>query len=647
MGGRDLWASGGPCATVQRAHPRTFKRKPGHLRAMVKWVPTFVMVLAIMSPLPLFMTPTPAEVDVNLDWVGWEAPLLSRGSPGDVIYVVDISDVPDGERITYKSLQGLVNRKAGEIYLIHNEKDLFWLEKLRSTYNVTTRWLAPGAFIERYRDVPRGLVVIDPAKEATVNLATTIAGVERFLIVHPSRVDRFREILGKDLWVLDLRDPPWGDLEGMHLYRKAFEAYFARCSQRFIAFLPPDVHYARDLAVSQAAFTLYQVPGPFSNPLEWEGLKTVLRDTPYTHAILGSIEPYIGAEEDFAIREFSIHGKYFVPVARVPNLSILSTFEPTRDLDVGRSAPDVSVEPRHYVCIGVEDGDNLAFLQDRMVDLWLRPDRETVPMAWTLPPYARDLAPLFVDYYLSSTPGYDTFFMAPSGSGLAFPDFMPDGARDRLMDLTREHALEMNASFAWVLNSYRTYEVRYTEDLLERYVDIGLRGLVLDYDDMPWHEQYRIVGARERHAPVIRSTQLWRDIDNLRAKLEVHRDAYDERPLFTFLAYNPWSGDLDDLVDLLDDLGCEVVDIATFFALMERASIGDARRTVDTLRSIPTSALVPMFADGADDLLDDATANGTSNAYLAWRARQRAEAGIGVALAVLVLVMAGAAAVLL
>ncbi|MCI0497965.1 MAG: hypothetical protein L0Z54_06720, partial [Thermoplasmata archaeon] len=606
---------------------------------MVRWFTAVVVVLAIASPVPMFLEPPPGGVDVDLDRLGWTAPLLDKRPHSDVIYVSDISDLEAGRKLTYLSLQGLANRVLAEVYLINSDKDVFWLEELQETQGVAVVRLSPEALARRYADLPRGIVVVDPDREETVNVATTVAGVEGMVIAYPSQVETVRSLMG-DLAVIDLRQSPWRDLAGMDLYRRAFDRYFSRCHQRFVGFMPPANLYARDLMVQQGAFVLYQVPGPFSNPLEWSALKGILADTPHTHALLGAVEPYIGAEEDFAIREFSLHGKYFVPCALVPNLSLLSCFEGTERVDLGVAEPTVTLERKHYVCVGMEDGDNLAFLHDRMVDHWLQPERGTFPVAWTVPPYVRELAPLYMDHYLRDASGMDTFVLAPSGAGLAFPDFLPDGALDRFMELTTAHALDMNVTFAWALNSYRTYEVRWSDGLLERYVDMRIRGLLLDYDDMPWHHQYRIVGDAEHSAPVVRSTQLWRDTDNLRAKLDVAREAFDERPFFTFLAFNPWAADLGELLDILEDLECEVVDMATFFALIELAAFDEAERTVRALRGIPTSALVPSLADGAEDMLD--ADGGDADAYRAWRARERAEAGIGVALSILLLLVAAA-----
>jgi len=423
----------------------------------------------------------------------------------------------------------------------------------------------------------------------------------------------------------------------MSIYTYAYDRYFSLCNQRFMGFYPDWIDYGRDLLIANSAFAFYAIPGPFSDPFAWEEMRGILRATPHTHALVGSIEPYIAAEEDFAVRDFSLHGKYFIPCSRVPNLSILSTFPQREDVDMGLSPrEDLTLERKHYITVGVEDGDNIAFLHDRMAKAWLSSGRGDYPLTWSIPPYLDEFAPPFLDYYYSTRSESDSFMMAPSGAGLVFPDYLPDSAYYSFMEITEESADAMNFSFIWVLNGYRTYEVKYTDGMLADYAEMGFQGIVLDYDDMPWHDQYIIAGDREANAPAVRSTQLWQSSENLQAKMDVTLDAYPERPLFTFLAYNPWSMSLTDLGDILDGMDVEVVDMATFFGLIRLASFEDAERAIDTFASVPTSIFFTTHMNSAEDRLEKAGEDG--NAYGAWRARKTAEAGLGLSLALFLVI---------
>jgi hypothetical protein len=606
---------------------------------MVRRTLTVAVVLALLCPLPLFISPGPGEISVSLDTGGWGTNLLSPPGLSMNVTVVETQDLSDGEKLTYISLQGLRNKREGSVYLIQTEMDRFWLSVLVEQYGIRPFYREPAEFARESAGIPLGFVVVDPEKKETVNVATTISGLMNYVIVYPSKVERFKEVFGH-LPIIDLRLSPWKERTGMAVYTYAFNEYFSDCNVRFMGFFPEWIDFGRDLLIANSVFAFYATPGPFSDPFAWEELRGILRVTPHTHALVGSIEPYIAAEEDFAIRDFSVHGKYFIPTSRVPNLSILSTFPQTEDVDMGEGADgEVVLENKHYVAIGVEDGDNIAFLHDRMAKGWLSSERGELPLTWSISPYAGEFAPPFLDYYYSTKSSKDAFMMAPSGAGLVFPGFLPEGALDRYMQLTEGYVDDLNFSFAWVLNSYRTYEVDYSDELLDRYARMGFQGLVLDYDDMPWHDQYVIAGDRDDNAPAVRSTQLWESVDNLQAKMDVAKDAYPERPLFTMLAYNPWSISLGELGDVLDDLDCEVVSMATFFELIRLASIEDAERAIAAFESVPTSFFFGTLMDSAEDHLDRAETDGGVNAYEAWTARRKAELGLGLSLALLLAIL--------
>ncbi len=598
---------------------------------------TVALVLAFLSPLPMLLTPGPGEVVVSSSSIEWHADLLSPSMPEDNITVVDITGLPDEEQLTYISLQGLVNKRSGSVYLIQLETDPYWLDVLKDQHGIGVRLRGPLAFANEQDDIPQGFVVVDPGRGDTVNVATTIAGVMNYLIVYPSKIDKFREIFGP-LPVIDLGRSPWRERTGMSIYTYAHERYFSLCNQRFMGFYPDWIDYGRDLLIANSAFAFYAVPGPFSDPFAWEEMRGLLRATPHTHALVGSIEPYIAAEEDFAVRDFSLHGKYFVPCSRVPNLSLLSTFPQTEDVDMGVSpAANVTLEKKHYVTVGVEDGDNIAFLHDRMAKAWLSSGRGDYPLTWSVPPYLDEFAPPFLDYYYSTRSENDSFMMSPSGAGLVFPDYLPDSAYYSYMEITEAGVDSLNFSFIWVLNGYRTYEVKYTDGVLADYAEMGFQGMVLDYDDMPWHDQYIIAGDSESNAPAIRSTQLWQSVDNLKAKMDVTLDAYPERPLFTFLAYNPWSVSLTELGDVLDDMDVEIVDMATFFELIRLAAFEDAERAIDAFEGVPTSIFFMSHLDSAEERLENARDN--DDPYGAWRARKTAEVGLGLSLALFLILI--------
>ncbi|MEM7347710.1 MAG: GxGYxYP domain-containing protein, partial [Chloroflexota bacterium] len=96
------------------------------------------------------------------------------------------------------TLQGIVNRGAPRLYLNHDHQrletpgvDAFWLEQYQMA-DQPYGWLAETDVIELadleelltiFADDVEGLVVWDPAVPATLNVATTIAGIEDLAVL--------------------------------------------------------------------------------------------------------------------------------------------------------------------------------------------------------------------------------------------------------------------------------------------------------------------------------------------------------------------------------------------------------------------------------------------------------------------------------
>jgi hypothetical protein len=96
------------------------------------------------------------------------------------------------------TLQGIVNRQRPRLYLNHDAQrldtpgvDAFWLEKYQEA-GQPYGWLAQTRIIEltsfaevlnMFAGEARGIVLWDPAVPATLNVATTIAGVEDLVVV--------------------------------------------------------------------------------------------------------------------------------------------------------------------------------------------------------------------------------------------------------------------------------------------------------------------------------------------------------------------------------------------------------------------------------------------------------------------------------
>ncbi len=126
-------------------------------------------------------------------------------------------------------LQGLLNRKQPRLLVLNNGNNREqWPEVMGLRYKMEND---PYQIIEKYKREIKGLVVYDPKVDATVNLATTLAGLEDALIVSPE--------LAKTLQEKPYRFKVIQDFNGMFAdkyaaYDYAYQKLLPRCTKRVI-----------------------------------------------------------------------------------------------------------------------------------------------------------------------------------------------------------------------------------------------------------------------------------------------------------------------------------------------------------------------------------------------------------------------------
>ena len=128
-------------------------------------------------------------------WMGWAraagliwpaGQLLPAFSPPvPVLDCIDVSSASSAEIDLFASLEGLVNRTQPQIICVssaNGEGAYTWLILHNQAYVITNGYSA----LLQFRTNVTGLVVTDPNLADTLNLATTMAGVNNELICNPS-----------------------------------------------------------------------------------------------------------------------------------------------------------------------------------------------------------------------------------------------------------------------------------------------------------------------------------------------------------------------------------------------------------------------------------------------------------------------------
>lgn len=131
------------------------------------------------------------------------------------------------------SVQGLLNKTGAHLWLRWSSKDDKWQSHLSARYGLQFSH-APFSAVELVGmalGTARGYVVYDPDVPDTLNVATTLAGLDNLLIIHPRHESTAREA------GLECREDFRGRFRHAsraEIYRWAFDACFHRCHKTYM-----------------------------------------------------------------------------------------------------------------------------------------------------------------------------------------------------------------------------------------------------------------------------------------------------------------------------------------------------------------------------------------------------------------------------
>jgi hypothetical protein len=339
------------------------------------------------------------------------------------------------EAMAVACFQGLVNRDAPLLYVLSTatSRPQYWLD----TFAREGGWLA-GRRQEKIADLNalralagdrvKGAVIWDPEVAATVNVATTIAGVEDAVVLSPELAERYLP-----QWNLPVLHDLRGRFDGKEsgsakndAYRWAIREYLAkgRCSSRLLCLFEDaaktresgDTSYVvtRDWAVHRRAFVFDLSPWgderPKDDPEQPLGTdlatyRQILEET-LKHSAGKHMTELTGF---FAFWKYSAIPGYESRHEPVPTewetvwlISPYNAYQNTISSDCfnqslhsqapapkreqRRPALRPQVEDKAYVCILMADYDSATPLYDFLPRLWEDAGRGKVPLAWGINP---------------------------------------------------------------------------------------------------------------------------------------------------------------------------------------------------------------------------------------------------------------------
>jgi len=341
----------------------------------------------------------------NLNWPANQL-LPTFPAPASTLDCIDLSSSSGAEVDLFVSLEGIVNRSQPRIVCVSRggEGKFTWVKLHDLSYKSVNGYDA----VLKYRTNITGLVVTDSEQPHTLNLATTIAGVNDELICAPALLSKLTNAPYNFRVVDDLR----GRFEDKYaVYRYLYTNYWPKCTHRIFAGMGVNLHgHLRDFLIAAKVATVWLGPG-----------KT--EDAGILRSFVSEMKPLNGLYMGWWPGEgdgLEFVGQYGIPVLASDffcNGTVFSGLR--RAINVPEIPPPPPLENKVYVALILSDGDNIQYMQHAMKVDWGSPVRGTIPIGWTSSPLAVDLDPMMLNYYWNTATTNDCLVSGPSGAGYA------------------------------------------------------------------------------------------------------------------------------------------------------------------------------------------------------------------------------------
>lgn len=325
-------------------------------------------------------------------------------------YVVNCQQDSRDALKTAWALQGLINRRSAEVYIISNSLHREQLEDGGKPFELLTRLTGDDAglrtLFQKCQWRVKKMFVYDVEKDWTWYLALMAAAQQDGIPVTESLKNALTSEFGWKGEVEDFRDR-WANR--IEAYDWALAKLMPACSKQVVFALRSDRQLPLvDYAVASKGFAFWL---DFYDEYEKAEVKKIFQTKGY--GVGTSLMGY-GSGGDEANATANRYGIGYVVSDLYANGSFWSSFpNKTYTQALGRA---VAAQPgKIYAHIMWSDGDNIQFDQNALYHFWHDPARGSVPVATELSPTLQELNPPLLDWYYSRMTDNDELVAGPTG----------------------------------------------------------------------------------------------------------------------------------------------------------------------------------------------------------------------------------------
>lgn len=379
------------------------------------------LLLGILAAVPLLLVSAAGAGATPMGGnMSTGASLWPRFSAPSVVFSADVRGMSATDELTAISLEGTFNAEQhpDRLYLVQEADDVFWQAQIPKGVQVVSIPPAPSPgsqlqlLLQRFKPFIKGAIETDPSNADTVNLASTMAGLDQAIVISPSQEPLVQSLGIPILYTFDT--PAFTSDTPAQTYQWGVTNLLPKSDTELLVMLPgTDVNHIRDYAIATGAFMFYLTS---TNSAQKPVFDTIFRDTPANTPVMGYI-PNEGPD----VAELSSLGHFLNASDFLTNESVWAAMPAPASLTEPSQPAAIQAQPNTvYVAFPVSDGDNAQYMQHHMQQLWnADANLGGVPEGWTVAPGAVDFDPTLLEWFNSRLPKNSEFLAGPSGVGYA------------------------------------------------------------------------------------------------------------------------------------------------------------------------------------------------------------------------------------
>ncbi len=439
---------------------------------------------------------------MDIAGINWSADrLLPVFQTPKHLTIYDLRGASNEVQLSAATMAGIINRPEPRVYQIITDEDAFWLKELlggipQESSPTSGDGVLEGMLIS-FRSSIQGMIIYDPNFSDSINIATTIAGQTDCIVVSPEQAADLQLPFNLPVHT-DLRNQHWSSRS--QAYDWARQNLLSGASAHAVAGLDPNTTGLRSFLVANRIFVYWLD----SSGAEQSLIEQIYKVFPAEAVHLGWF-----IDEPSGVKLTSHAALPVLATDLSTNLEIWAGV--SNSSSIAQSNPMGAAGPidssRVYVSFTISDGDNLQFIQHRMLHLWQDPARGSFPLGWTISPVMSQAAPAIAAYYVRTATAQDELIAGPSGAGYMYPSHWPQQQLAAFLQRTEQMMRSMNLTTLEVLDeSDDGTKGASILDILRQavssLVSLSSTGSILDI-------LQQVIPALEANIPGLRGSQLF------------------------------------------------------------------------------------------------------------------------------------------